>query len=170
MPNFQIMLTQEGLSIQCSSHTVSDQMVICAISLHSSYLFRYCLYHTGTICGQYEKKEGYIAMAQPMKTNMWQECDLFQRWCVTMTVETHMDRTFLTAWLYHINYIFCKFQNTELKGTNMLKGITTRRGFYLQSTRKHKSWKTNKKSDWPNNILMGTLPEGEDVGWKFFTN
>jgi len=58
MPNFQIMLTQEGLSIQCSSHTVSDQMVICAISLHSSYLFRYCLYHTGTICRQYEKKRG----------------------------------------------------------------------------------------------------------------
>lgn len=49
-PNFQIMLTQEGLSIQCSSHTVSDQMVICAISLHSLYLFTYCLYHTGTIC------------------------------------------------------------------------------------------------------------------------
>jgi hypothetical protein len=64
-----------------------------------------------------------------------------------MTVETHMDRTSLTAWLYHRNYTFDKFQNTELKGTNMLKGITSRREFYLKSTRKQKSWKTNKKSD-----------------------
>ena len=64
-----------------------------------------------------------------------------------MTVATHTDRTSLTAWLYHINYIFGKFQNTELNGTNMLKGITSRREFYLQSTRKQKSWETNKKSD-----------------------
>jgi hypothetical protein len=50
----------------------------------------------------------------------------------------------------------------------MLKGITSRREFYLKSTRKQKSWKTNKKSDWPNKILRGILFEGEDVGWEFF--
>jgi len=124
----------------------------------------------GTIYGQYPQKKRYTAMAQSMKTNTWEECDLFQKWCIMMTVETYMNRTSLTAWLYHVNYIFGKFQNTELKGTNMLKGITSRREFYLQSTRKQKCWKTNKKSDWPNKILMGILLEGEDVGWEFFTN
>lgn len=36
--------------------TVSDQMDICTTSLQSSYLFRYYLYHTGTIYRQYKKK------------------------------------------------------------------------------------------------------------------
>lgn len=150
--------------------TVSDRVVICTISLHSSYLLRYCLHHTRTIYGQYKKKKRYTAMAQSMKTNTREECDLFQRWCIMMTVETHMNRTSLTAWLYHINYIFGKFQNTELNSTNMLTGITSRREFYLHSTRKQKCWKTNKKSDWPNKILMNILLEGEDAGWEFFTN
>ena len=117
-----------------------------------------------------KKKKGYTAMAQSMKTNMQEECDLFQRWCIMKTVETYMNRTSLTAWLYHTNYIFGKFQSTELNGMNMLTGITSRREFYLLSTRKQKFWKTNKKSDWPSKILMGILLEGEDVGWEFFTN
>jgi hypothetical protein len=44
-----------------------------------------------------------------------------------MTVETQMDRTSLTARLYHINYILDKFQNSELKGMNMLKGHIQKR-------------------------------------------
>lgn len=62
-----------------------------------------------------------------------------------MTIETHMDRTSLTAWLYHINYIIDKFQNTKLKGMNMLNGITSRGEFHLQITKVQKSWETNKK-------------------------
>ena len=149
--------------------TISDQMVTCTTSRHSSYLFRHCLHHTGTTESTKTKKR-YTAMAQPMKTNTWGESDLLQKWCVMMTVATNMDRTSLTVWLYHINYIFGKFQNTELKDTNMLNGITSRWEFYLQSTRKQKSWETNKKSDWPNKILMGIRLEGEDVGWEFITN
>lgn len=49
--------------------TVSDQIVICTTSIHSSYLFRHCLHHTGTIYGWYQKKVHSHGTAHENKTH-----------------------------------------------------------------------------------------------------
>jgi hypothetical protein len=123
----------------CSSHTHGFRSTACMYHINSHFvLTTHCSYHMSTIYERYKKS---------MYPNQWKhktQKGAYFKGCVMMTntyEQNFPNCLTLPHTLHH------KYQNTELNDRNMLKGIISRREFYLQSTRDKKCWVTNKKVD-----------------------